>query len=75
MKSALDLAGQFFLKMMLGTCLNGGTKKIRGRNLPILNAEHYVNSLSAKVLSYRNRSIDLKSKSIDWFIYDGAFIV
>ena len=30
MKLALDLVGQIFLKMMLGTCLNEITKKIQG---------------------------------------------
>ena len=31
-----------------------------------------VNSLDAKV-TYRNQSIDLQSKSMDWFLYDGNF--
>ena len=26
-------------------------------------------------LSYRNQSIDLQSKSIDWFLYEGALVV
>ena len=26
-----------------------------------------------KVPSYRNQSIDLQSKSVDWFLYDGNF--
>ena len=30
-------------------------------------------SLTPKLLSYRNQSIDLQSKSIDWFLYDGNF--
>ena len=30
MKLALDLVGQLFLKMMLGTCLNEETKKFQG---------------------------------------------
>ena len=25
-----------------------------------------------EVLSYRNQSIDLQGKSIDWFLYDGG---
>ena len=25
-----------------------------------------------RFLSYRNQSIDLQSKSMDWFLYDGA---
>ena len=29
------------------------------------------NPLSASVASYRNQSIDLHSKSIDWFLYEG----
>ena len=28
-----------------------------------------------KVPSYRNQSIDLQNKSIDWFLYDGNFSV
>ena len=31
------------------------------------------NSLNAKVASYRNQSIDLLSRSIDWFLYDVNF--
>ena len=36
-----------------------------------------VNSLNAKVAitSYRNQSIDLQGKSIDWFLYDDNFCV
>ena len=34
-----------------------------------------INSLKQKFLSYRNQSIDLPSKSIDWFLYDGMFCV
>ena len=26
-----------------------------------------------EVPTYRNQSIDLQSKSIDWFLYDGNF--
>ena len=29
------------------------------------------NQLGASVPSYRNQSIDLHSKSIDWFLYEG----
>ena len=32
-----------------------------------------INSLTPKLPSYRNQSIDLQSKSIDWFLYDGNF--
>ena len=32
-----------------------------------------LNSLNAKAPSYRNQSIDLHSKSIDWFLYDDSF--
>ena len=32
-----------------------------------------LNSLNAKLPSYRNRSIDFQSKSIEWFLYDGNF--
>ena len=28
-----------------------------------------------KLPTYRNQSIDLQSKSIDWFLYDGNFSV
>ena len=31
---------------------------------------HLVNSLMTEVLPYRNQSIDLQSKSMDWFLYD-----
>ena len=34
-----------------------------------------INSLNAKLLSYRNQSIVLQIKSIDWFLYDGNFDV
>ena len=34
-----------------------------------------INSLKQKFLSYENQSIDLQSKSIDWFLYDGKFCV
>ena len=30
------------------------------------------NSLITEALSYRNRSIDLQSKSKDWFLYDNG---
>ena len=30
-----------------------------------------LNPLSASVALYRNQSIDLQSKSIDWFLYEG----
>ena len=52
-----------------------GNKKNQGEESTYPQRGTLRDSLSAKVLSYRNRSIDLKSKSIDWFIYDGAFIV
>ena len=29
-----------------------------------------VNCLMTKCLSYRNQSIDLQGKSVDWFLYD-----
>ena len=29
-----------------------------------------INTLRASVASYRNQSIDLHSKSIDWFLYE-----
>ena len=32
-----------------------------------------VNSL--KLTSYKNQSTDLMCKSIDWFLYDGKFVV
>ena len=35
--------------------------------------KHAINSLNANVATYRNQSIDLQSKSIDWFLYDGNF--
>ena len=28
-----------------------------------------------KPLSYRNQSIDLQSKSMDWFLYDNGFLL
>ena len=35
-----------------------------------LNMYHSCNSFMTKVLSYRNQSINLQSKPIDWFLYD-----
>ena len=35
--------------------------------LPLLD---FINSLNAKVAPYRNQSIDVQSKSLDWFLYD-----
>ena len=32
-----------------------------------------INSLSVKVAIMRNQSIDLLSKLVDWFLYDGKF--
>ena len=36
-------------------------------------SDEKINSLNAKVPSYRNQSIDLPSKSIDEFLNDGNF--
>ena len=33
--------------------------------------KNYINPLSATLPSYRKESIDLHSKSIDWFLYEG----
>ena len=30
-----------------------------------------INPLNASVASYRNQSIDLLYKSVDWFLYEG----
>ena len=35
--------------------------------LPLLD---FINSLNTKVPPYRNQSIDVQSKSLDWFLYD-----
>ena len=34
-----------------------------------------VTDQTPKLPSYRNQSIDLQGKSIDWFLYDGNFSV
>ena len=32
--------------------------------------EGNINSFATEGISYRNQSMDLKSKSVDWFLYD-----
>ena len=34
-------------------------------------AGRFLNPLSVMLPSYKNQSIDLHSKSIDWFLYEG----
>ena len=36
------------------------------------DVEHAINSFITETLSYRNQSIDLQSKSMDWFLYDSG---
>ena len=33
-----------------------------------------INPLTTMFLSYRNQSVDLQSKSTDWFLYDGKIV-
>ena len=35
----------------------------------------FFDSLRAKVVIYRNQSIDLQTKSVEWFLYDENFDV
>ena len=37
------------------------------------NSFHSLTHQTPKLPSHRNQSIDLQSKSIDWFLYDGNF--
>ena len=37
-----------------------------------LQLRFYFNSFMTGTLSYKNQSIDLQSKSIDWFLYDNG---
>ena len=39
-----------------------------------LNFVKKLNSFMTEVLSYRNQSHDLKSKSMEWFLYDRHFL-
>ena len=50
-------------------------KALLNQKLPFLDFITFTfNSLNASVASYRNQYIDLHSKSIDWFLYDGTDI-
>ena len=39
--------------------------------LTFLSSDRKLNPLIASVPSYRNQSIDLQNKSIDWSLYEG----
>ena len=34
--------------------------------------DHAFNPFMTEAISYRNQSIDLQSKSMDWFLYDNG---
>ena len=43
-----------------------------------MNRDAHIQSLihsTLKMLSHRNQPLDLQSKSIDWFLFDGNFAV
>ena len=73
-KSALDLVGQFFLIMMLGTCLNGGDKKISAGNLPWMMPCNVFNYKFLQILFWmficnNNSLLDLLGENREFLVY------